>query len=273
MDASVLKHPRIAGIVNSLVDAGGGRLTYDTGCGGREMLIAASTQLAAKDNAPLTVVEHRILHFEVRTLISELQPDVRSTVLSADEAALQPDGSITGVLAVHADVLRDPDVRRPLLAMAHSADRLVVARHDDSDTTLDDLATPGPVLRYHDLMPGPRPGVREQRQAATRPGVQALHGLVDPRWTAPAMEERKQRIIEQFNQAAQHRGGRSYETFAELMQNVDPDEVRRRIEWMLDQQGQRAGPPAPRPAHEHGQEQSEAHQQQQGPQPQGPGRT
>ncbi|EFF88312.1 peptidase M48, Ste24p [Streptomyces sp. e14] len=41
-------------------------------------------------------------------------------------------------------LLRDADVRKPLLAMAHSPDHLLVARHDYSDTTLDALATPGP---------------------------------------------------------------------------------------------------------------------------------
>ncbi|MFE9250937.1 hypothetical protein [Streptomyces sp. NPDC007088] len=157
MEPSVLNHPRIAGVVDALVAAGGGRVTYDTGCGGREMLIAAAAQLAAETDAPLTIVEARVLHSETRAFVRELQPDIRCAVISADEAALQPAGSIIGVLAVHADVLRDPDVRRPLLAMAHSASHLVVARHDYSDTTLDSLATPGLVLRASDLMPPPRP--------------------------------------------------------------------------------------------------------------------
>ncbi|MCX4681324.1 hypothetical protein OG413_39700 [Streptomyces sp. NBC_01433] len=149
----MLNHPRIAEIVDTLVSAGGGRVTYDTGGGGREMLIAAGAQLAAETRAPLTIVEARVLHSETRAFVRELQPDIRCAVISAAEAALQPAGSINGVLAVHADVLRDVDVRQPLLAMAHSADNLIVARHDYSDTTLDALATPGLVVRLRDLTP------------------------------------------------------------------------------------------------------------------------
>ncbi|MEH6377790.1 hypothetical protein V7793_26145, partial [Streptomyces sp. KLMMK] len=110
MDSSVLKHPRIAGVVETLVAAGGGCITYDVGGGGRETLIAAGARLAAETNTPLTIVEARALHSEVRALVGELQPEVRSAVISAEEAALQPAGSIGGVLAVHADVLRDADV-------------------------------------------------------------------------------------------------------------------------------------------------------------------
>jgi hypothetical protein len=104
--------------------------------------------------------EYRHLHAQARSLVREVQPDVRSTVISASEVALQPAGSIDGVLAVHADVLRAPDVRQPLLAMAHSVDPLVLARHDDSDTTLDALATPALVLRLCDLMPLPPARIR-----------------------------------------------------------------------------------------------------------------
>lgn len=282
MDSSVLKHPRIAGIVDSLVDSGGGRITYDTGCGGREMLIAAGARLAAETGAQLTIVEARVLHSEVRAFVRELQPDVRSAVISADEAALQPAGSITGVLAVHADVLRDADARRPLLAMARSADHLVVARHDYSDTTLDSLATPGLVLRSHDLMPtstptpGLRPGVTERREAATRPGTipAGLHALAAARrWTPPSSEERKQRFLRQLNQASEQ-ARLEAEELADLVLSADPDEVRQRIEQLKEQEQQRlADYPAPDPGrpvgHGHSQEQAAAHQQHR---PQGPGR-
>ena len=287
MDSSVLKHPRIAGIVDSLVTAGGGRVTYDTGCGGREMLIAASARLAAETGAPLTIVESRSLHSEVRDFVCELQPDVRSAVISADEVALQPAGSITGVLAVHADVLRDADARRPLLAMAHSACHLVVARHDYSDATLDSLATPGLVLRAHDLMPTAiqsrelRPGVAERREAATRsdaipPGLLAL--AVDRRWVPTSSDERKQRFIRQFNQQlnqAVEQDRLEAEKFADEVLNADPDDVRRRIEQLKEQAEQRiADYPAPGPcrpaSHDHGAEQTATHQQHR---PQGPGRT
>lgn len=271
MEPSVLNHPRIAGVVDTLVAAGGGRVTYDTGCGGREMLIAAAAQLAAETDAPLTIVEARVLHSETRAFVREVQPDIRCAVISADEAALQPAGSITGVLAVHADVLRDPDVRHPLLAMAHSASHLVVARHDYSDTTLDSLATPGLVLRASDLMPparpnpGPYTGVGEGRQAGW-PG--------DPRWAPPSREEREQRFIRQFRGGQAEQGTLSFEEFAELM-HPDPDEFRRRIEQVRDQQQQRAADyPAPAPrrpaTHDHGHEQAAAHQQHH---PHSPGRT
>lgn len=242
MEPSVLNHPRIAEVVDTLVAAGGGRVTYDTGGGGREMLIAAGAQLAAETRAPLTIVEARVLHSEIRAFVREMQPDIRCAVISADEAALQPAGSVNGVLAVHADVLRDADVRQPLLAMAHSADHLVVARHDYSDTTLDALATPGLVLRLRDLMPpGPRPN-------------------------PVAVRERKQRFIRQLNA---QKDAMSFEDLAEMMQNVDPDEVRNRIAQIQEKYAglselarQQLAAPRTRDAREHGQEQSAAHQQQ-----------
>ncbi|WP_234329538.1 MULTISPECIES: hypothetical protein [unclassified Streptomyces] len=133
MEPSVLNHPQIARTVETLVAADGGRVTYDTGCGGREMLVAAAAQLAAENDAPLTIVEGRVLHGETRAFVRELQPDIHCAVISADEAALLPAGSITGVL-------RDPHVRRPLLAMAHSASHLVVP----DTTTATPPSTPWP---------------------------------------------------------------------------------------------------------------------------------
>ncbi|WP_158717547.1 hypothetical protein [Streptomyces sp. NRRL WC-3744] len=111
----------------------------------------------------------------------ELQPDIHCAVVSADEAALLPAGSITGVLAVHVDVLRDPDVRRPLLAMAHSASHLVVARHDYSDTTLDSLATPGlvPAGRRPDAPAPPQPRPAPRRRARNANGGSSSRSAVD----------------------------------------------------------------------------------------------
>ncbi|WP_331732385.1 hypothetical protein OG613_47910 (plasmid) [Streptomyces sp. NBC_00015] len=280
MDSSVLKHSRIAEIVNSLVAARGGRVTYDTGCGGREMLIAAGAHLAAETGAQLTIVEARVLHSEVRALVHELQPGIRSAVISADEAALQPAGTTTGVLAVHADVLRNADVREPLLAMAHSADHLLVARHDYSDTTLDSLAAPGLVLRSEDLMltatppPGPRPGAAERRATTIPPGLYAL--VAARRSTPPSSEERKQRFLQQLNEASEEQK-LGFDELAREVLSEDPAEVRQRLEQLKEQGQQRAADyPAPgpgRPAdrgHGHGEEQSAAHQQHR---PHGPGRT
>ncbi|MFE8940954.1 hypothetical protein ACFYNX_26155 [Streptomyces sp. NPDC007872] len=127
---------------------GGGVLTYDQGMGGRETLIAAAAALAARTGAHLTVVESVVLHDEIRSTIAALHPTVQYTVLSAHDAAQQPNPVPGGVLAVHADQLRNPAVRRPLLDLARAADHLLVARHAYSDTTLDDLAGPAHSLDH-----------------------------------------------------------------------------------------------------------------------------
>ncbi|MGW6202079.1 hypothetical protein ACWF9B_00265 [Streptomyces sp. NPDC055089] len=253
----MLNHPRIAETINTLVTAGGGRVTYDIGGGGREMLIAAGARLAAQAHAPLTIVEARVLHAEIRAFVREMQPDIRCAVISANEAALQPAGSVNGVLAVHADVLRDANVRQPLLAMAHSADHLIVARHDYSDTTLDALATPGVVVRLRDLMP-----------SASQPDP------LEVRWTPPAMDEREQRGIRQLNQLLlSEQDELSVEDFTDLMQNVDPADVKSRIALMqekyaglsaLARQHLAASRTAPRTrdSRDHGQEQTAAQQHQ-----------
>ncbi|MEW2291007.1 hypothetical protein [Streptomyces sp. NPDC047841] len=88
MDSSVLKHPRIAEAVETLVIARGGRITYDVGGGGRETLLAAGARLAAETDTPLTIVEARSLHSDVRAFVREVQPEARSAVISAEEAAL-----------------------------------------------------------------------------------------------------------------------------------------------------------------------------------------
>lgn len=262
METNLLKHPLIAQTVAAIVAEGGGVVEYDIGGGGREVLIAASAQLAAATNSQLTIVESRVLHSQIRAMVSELQTEVSSAVLSADEAALQPAGSINGVLAVHADVLRDPGVRQPLLAMARSADHLVVARHDYSDATLDDLAGPLHALRIRDLMPPPAPRPNPGPRLDVLPA--GLRDLVAARWAES--QERKQQFMDQFKpEATAPRQDR--EEFTELLQDIDPEELEQRIEQVRDQQRQRAkAQPAPhnqRPApHAHSQEQSAAHQQQ-----------
>ncbi|WP_435059666.1 hypothetical protein [Streptomyces sp. bgisy060] len=264
MDSSVLKHPRIAEAVETLVAAGGGRITYDVGGGGRQALLAAGARLAAETNAPLTIVEARSLHSDVRSFVREVQPEARSAVISAEEAALQPAGSINGVLAVHADVLRDADVRKPLLAMVHSADHLLVARHDYSDTTLDAFATPGLVLRLRDLMsPAPRP----TPITLTPPPMDMSVAL---------------RLVRQANSdVLPDQDLVVFDEMAEVLERVDAAEVRQRIgdlrskyEATIELARQRraaTGPTDPsRTPLDHGQEQSAAHQQNRS---QGTGRT
>ncbi|MFF7953614.1 hypothetical protein [Streptomyces griseorubiginosus] len=262
METSLLKHPLIAQTVAAIVSEGGGVVEYDIGGGGREVLIAASAQLAADTNSQLTIVEFRHLHSQIRAVVAELQTEVSSAVLSADEALLQPAGSINGVLAVHADVLRDPRVRQPLLAMARSADHLVVARHASSDATLDPLAGPVHALGIRDLMPPPAPRPNPGPRLDVLPA--GLRELIAARWTQSP--ELKQRFLDQFQPEAPAPGQDGSE-LAELLQDIDPGELGRRIEQVRDQQRQRAaGQPAPdhqRPApHPHSQEQSAAHQQQ-----------
>ncbi|MFH8260499.1 hypothetical protein [Streptomyces roseolus] len=255
MERSVLKHRRIAEVIETLVEAGGGCITYDVGGRGRETLLAAGARLAAQTNAPLTIVEARSLHSDVRAFVREVQPETRSAVLSPEEAALQPAGSIDGVLAVHADVLRDADVRKPLLAMARSADHLFVARHDYSDTTLDALATPGLVLRLRDLMP-----------SAPRPAPVTL--------TPPPMDMGVAlRLIRQANADVlpdQDLG--VLDEMAEALQRADPAEVRQRLGELRGKyeaamrlaRRLRAAPAPtdpPRTPRDHGQQQSAAHQQ------------
>ncbi|MEU7031890.1 hypothetical protein AB0A60_34985 [Streptomyces sp. NPDC046275] len=264
MDSSVLKHPRIAEAVEALVDAGGGRLTYDVGGGGRETLLAAAARLAAQTNAPLTIVEARSLHSDVRAFVREVQPEARSAVIAAEEAALQPAGSISGVLAVHADVLRDADVRKPLLAMAHSADHLLVARHDYSDTTLDTLATPGLVLRLSDLMP-----------SAPRPAPITLRP--PPMDMSVAL-----RLVRQANRdVLPDQDLVVFDEMAEVLKRTDPAEIRQRVgelrskyEATIELARQRRAAIAPtdpaRAPRDQGQEQSAAHQQHRS---QGTGRT
>ncbi|MGW3957579.1 hypothetical protein ACWEKM_43430 [Streptomyces sp. NPDC004752] len=82
METNLLKHPLIAQTVAAIVAEGGGCVEYDIGGGGREVLIAASAQLAAATNSQLTIVESRVLHSQIRAMVSELQTEVFSAVLS-----------------------------------------------------------------------------------------------------------------------------------------------------------------------------------------------
>lgn len=136
----MLRTPLIAQTVEALVADGGGLITYEQGMGGRETLVAAAAALAARNGSPLTIVESVVLHEETRATVAALQPGVQCTVISARDAALQPQPASGSVLAVHADLLRDPIARESLLELARAADHLLVARHDYSDPSLDSLA-------------------------------------------------------------------------------------------------------------------------------------
>jgi hypothetical protein len=153
MDTSILEHLEIARVVAAIVSNRGGCVQYDQGGGGREVLIAAGARLAAELGMPLTVVESPVLHDAVAADVAELEPSVSCTILSAERPSELPHTFSGGVLAVHADVLREPAVRQPLQNLAEAAEHLIVIRHAHSDTTLDSLAGPRHVLRVQDLMP------------------------------------------------------------------------------------------------------------------------
>ncbi|MFG2767828.1 hypothetical protein [Streptomyces rubiginosohelvolus] len=140
MDITMLHHPVVARTVEALIADGGGLIAYEQGMGGREALVAAAAALAARNGAPLTIVESPVLHDDTSATVTKLHPEVRCTVISAQDAALQPPLSPGSVLAVHADLLRGPVVREPVLELARAADHLLVARHDFGDPALDRLA-------------------------------------------------------------------------------------------------------------------------------------
>ncbi|MFB7836230.1 hypothetical protein [Streptomyces sp. NPDC056056] len=210
MDTSMLRTPLIAQTVEALVEDGGGLITYEQGMGGREALVAAAAALAARNGSPLTIVESVILHEETRAAVAALQPGVQCTVISAQDAAFQPPSAPGSVLAVHADLLRDPIAREPLLELARSADHLLVARHDYSDPSLDSLAgTAHRLDRPSFIAAANRDFTRLTQTFAPTyvpPPIEQRDGRVARQGAAAGdpigftdFAERKQRLIEQLN--------------------------------------------------------------------------
>ncbi|MFJ4609527.1 hypothetical protein [Streptomyces griseus] len=294
MDITMLHHPMVAEAVEALVADGGGLIAYEQGMGGREALVAAAAALAARNNSPLTIVEATVLHDDTRATVARLQPDVRCTVISAQDTALQPPPSPGSVLAVHADLLGDPAVRRPVLELARAADHLLVARHDYSDPALDHLAGPSHRLDYqayaasthasfeeqaHQFAPGHvPPPTMEQREGRS---VRQDPDSPDPAlwWTADLA--RKRDLIDQLKQPradrpdatapvgpadpdAAPRADDFHELIAELETHVAmtagqrAEELRDRLREGAQERAEAALPP--QPPHQHGQAQSAAHQ-------------
>lgn len=181
----MLHHPMVARTVEALVADGGGLIAYEQGMGGRETLVAAAAALAARNGAPLTIVEAPVLHDDTRATIAKLRPGVQCTVISAQDAALQPPPSPGSVLAVHADLLRNPAVRQPVLELARATDHLLVARHDYSDPTLDSLAGPSHRLDY------------QAYAASTNASVEEWAHQFAPDYVPPPMEQREGRAVRQ----------------------------------------------------------------------------
>ncbi|MFE9468594.1 hypothetical protein ACFYNW_34085 [Streptomyces virginiae] len=130
-------------------------------------------------------MESPILHQDTSATVAELQPGVQCTVISAQDAALQPTPAPGSVLAVHADLLRDPAVRVPLLVLAHATDHLLVARHDYSDPTLDSLAGPAHRLDYAAFT------------AAANKDFTAWAEAFAPTYVPPPIEQREGRVARQ----------------------------------------------------------------------------
>lgn len=280
----VLTHPEAAQLVDALVTSAGGLVSYEFGAPGRQIAVAAGARLAADNGTSLTVVDFRHLLAQNRSVVHAVHPGLACAVISAGEAAQQP-RSTDGVLVVHAEILQDPRTREALLAMAGTADSLIVASAEGFDEpALDALAIPRFVFRPSDLAPplphepGQGPEVRERHEPA-RPSV------VPPRprdqvaaWQAAPARERRQRLLRQISPEAESgQDTLTHDEVVQAIQNTDPDDVRRRIEQLQEQERQRAAAhPAPAlgpgrlAAHDRGQEQATAHQQHR---PQSPGRT
>lgn len=278
----VLTHPEAAQLVDSLVASGGGLVSYGFGAPGRQIAAAAGARLAADSGTSLTVVDSRHLLPQLRKVVDEVSPGLACALISAADAARQP-RSTDGVLVLHAELLHDPRTREALLAMASTADSLIVASsYDFDEPALDALALPRFDFRHSELTPpiphepGQGPGVRE-RHETVRPSVGSSHPQeqVTAWWAAPA-GERRQRLLQQISPEAESgQDTLSYDEVVQAIQTTDLDEVRRRIERLQEQWQRAADHPVPalgpgRPAaHDHGQEQTAAHQQHS---PQGPGR-
>lgn len=135
-----LAQSAVQACVDALVDSRGGLLLYDHGLAGREALLVASTQLAVTADLPLTVVDAEFLRDDTTAFLDRLGV-THHAFLSPEEAAHWPTGFTPhGVLAIHADVLRDPTVQEPLRAAAREASHaghLLVARRPDGSELLD----------------------------------------------------------------------------------------------------------------------------------------
>ncbi|MFI0813528.1 hypothetical protein [Streptomyces echinatus] len=267
-----IDHPEAARLVDSLVASGGGILSYELGAPGRQIAIAAGAHLAARAGAPLTVIDFNHLLPQIRAPVAEVHPDLACTPLSVGEAVQYPEHHSDGVLVMQAYFLNDFATREALLARASAADRLIVAtRADLEEPAVNTLPGPRYVVRAHDLMP---PGLRNGSSPGIYERYRAAAGTPLSRWLAD-VGERKERFIRQIKQGAPgahdpvgfEEFDVSAEDLAEALQNADPDELRRRIARLQDQQGQRAAahpaPAAPQQiTRDHGQAQSAAHQQQ-----------
>ncbi|MEU7195537.1 hypothetical protein AB0B04_18695 [Streptomyces xinghaiensis] len=232
LDASKLQHPLIRDCVDALVERRGGLVVYDQGMGGRETLVAASARIAAATGTPLTIIDAEPFRVSTARLIEELGP-VEHTFLSPAQAAHWPTGfQPAGVLAIHADVLRDPALLGPLHAAARETARtghLVIARHSYGSTSLDPHAAQVRQLRVADFLPSP-----------TTPGHS--NGPDEPGPLARAAERAAERLASQEQQPLTWpRTPHEAETWIP----ADPSQRPGRLARQAQQQPTRLRPPTP----------------------------
>ncbi|MFB6984629.1 hypothetical protein ACNPQN_32800 [Streptomyces sp. NPDC056297] len=235
-----------ARLVDSLVASGGGLVSYELGAPGQKIALAAGVQLASESGRSLTVVDFRHMLPQIRVTIAELVPDLPCTLLPLGEAIEHPERFTGGILVLHSGLLNDADTRKALLALAGTADSVIVAALADVDqSVLNSLPGPRFVASAPVLMQ--RPG-----RVDRTPGID-LHfeavANVDP---LAGLKERKERLIRQIRQGAP--GGRGqdleevpetvsfeeFEELAEAMQNAVLGQHRQNTGGAEEQQRQRA---------------------------------
>ncbi|MGW3930382.1 hypothetical protein ACWECC_20105 [Streptomyces microflavus] len=218
-----------AQLVDSLVASGGGLVSYELGGPGKEIALAAGAQLASESGRPLTVVDFRHQLPQISITIAELAPDLPCTLLPLGEAIEHPERFTGGILVLHSSLLHDAGTRKALLALAGTADSVIVAARADVDQSVLN-ALPGSRFVAGAPEPMQRPG-----RLDPPPGIDMRFEAVANADPFAGLKERKERFIRQLRQGT--RGGSGpggleavpetvsfddYEELAEAMQNAVP---------------------------------------------------
>ncbi|MGW6202078.1 hypothetical protein ACWF9B_00260 [Streptomyces sp. NPDC055089] len=182
-----------AQLVDSLVASGGGLVSYELGAPGQEIALKAGVQLASEGGRSLTVVDFQHLLPQVQDTITELAPDLPCTLLPLGRAVEHPERFTGGILVLRSGLLHDADIRKALLALAGTADSVIVAARADVDQSV--LNTlPGPrFVASAELMQ--RPG-----RVDRTPGIDMHYEVVANVDPLAGLKERKERFIRQLMQ-------------------------------------------------------------------------
>ncbi len=246
LDADLLQHPVIRDRVDALVNARGGLVVYEQGLGGREALVAAAVGIAAATGRTLTVVDAELLREATARLTKQLGM-AEHTFLSPEQAVNWPTGfTLDAVLAVHGDVLRNPELLEPLRNAALTArlhGYLVVARHPYGSDSLDPYTPLVLENRVTDFMPMTAgadrnsldtPGPVDRR--AQSPDFQAQNAH-EPTWIPRKSDQQAQALVQKWveqleslndtepaglSDEARERG-RSYRTVWNQLRRARPD--------------------------------------------------